>query len=214
MRDDGLRPRRPIRGVIFDVGNVLIQLRTMESVLASMQPPPRGDRERSPAQLDPLLRLRSDPVVDRFERGRATEGEFFDAVRRAYDPTLLDGEIRAVYEGLLGDPMPGMEELLGELRGQGVRVVGLTDISPGHLAIIERYPAVKALEAIVASCRTAYRKPEPESFHAALAVIGTEPAETLFTDDQPGNVDGARKVGLQAVVFAGAEALRKLIVDG
>jgi HAD superfamily hydrolase (TIGR01509 family) len=101
-----------------------------------------------------------------------------------------------------------MPELIHDLRARGVRVVGLTDISPGHLRLIARYPAVKALEEVVASCRTAYRKPEPEAFRAALAAGGATPAETFFTDDIAANVEGARRLGIRAVVFPGAEDLR------
>lgn len=209
MRSDAA-PVRPIRAAIFDVGNVLIHLRPMEKIMDSLAAQGGAAKRKTSSSFD-LLQLRSDPVLDRFERGQATDGEFFAAVRQAFGGHLRDEQIRRVYEEILGDPIQGMPELIHDLRARGVRVVGLTDISPGHLALIAQYPAVKALEAVVASCQTTYRKPEPEAFRAALAAAGTEPEETLFTDDQPANVEGARKLGLQAVVFSGAEELRTLL---
>ena len=201
-------PVRPIRAAIFDVGNVLIHLRPMERIIASISAA-SGAAARIPSHLTlDIEKLRSDPVIDRFERGRASDGEFFEAVRRALGFELGDELIRRVYEEALGDPVQGMAELIHDLRARGVRVVGLTDISPGHLRLITRYPAVKALEEVVASCQTACRKPEPEAFQAALAACGVGPEEAFFTDDLAANVDGARRLGMLAVVFPGAEELR------
>jgi len=210
MRRGGGPPGRAVRGVILDIGNVLIQLRPIEEILAGPAPVDAA-RPRPDAGLDPLRLLREDPVLDRLERGRATEPEFFDCIRRLFGGHLRDEEIQAGYERILGEPVPGMEALVRDLRERGLRVVGLTDISPGHLSLIGRYPAVRALEAIVASCSTACRKPEPGAFLAALAEAGTPPGETLFVDDQPANVEGARAVGLRGMVFSGAQAIREYL---
>jgi putative hydrolase of the HAD superfamily len=52
------------------------------------------------------------------------------------------------------------------------------------------------------------QKPEPEVFRRALALLGFEPGEALFTDDRAENVDGAIAAGLIGHVHAGPEALR------
>lgn len=197
-------PLRPIRGVILDVGNVLLRLR-----------PIRLDRgrpgEEVPVDLytDPLSRLRADPVLERLEKGQATDAEFFDAVRRLFRTDLPDAEIQAAYLSILGEPMPGMAELVRDLKSRGLRVVGLSDISPGHLKLLNRYPAVALLEQVIASCVTGYRKPEPGSYRAALEALGTAPGETLFVDDRAENVAGAAALGIQAVVFTTPSALRE-----
>ncbi len=200
-----------IRGVILDVGNVLIRLIPLKTIIQSRERVARTAVPLGNLDLDPLRQLRSDPVSDRLERGQATEKEFYDAVRRAFGVELEDEEIQSVYDGILGESMPGMADLIGDLQARGIRVIGLSNISPGHLKLIQSYPEVKALEDLVASCLTSYRKPEPEAYREALARIGTEAWETLFVDDQLENVEGARRAGLPAVVFRGAEALRSLM---
>lgn len=206
MREAPGRERRdpPIRGVIFDLGNVLIRLRTIPL------PTGAGPRELELAgeSPDPLALLRLDPVLDRFERGQATEGEFFQAVRRLFQVELPDPDIRAAYFAVLSDPVPGMAELVQDLRARDVRTVGLTDISAGHLALVGRYPAVKALDGLVASCETGHRKPEPAAYRAALAAICTRPEETFFVDDRHENVAGAAAMGIRGMVFTSPEALR------
>lgn len=210
-----------IRGAIFDLGNVLIRLRPLDEILritgiglapgTSAGTVPVSAPVFHGIQGDPIGRLRADPIFDHFERGRASEAEFLDALRRAFAVTLDDDKIRSLYEGILGEPEPGMEEILEDLRDRGIRVVGLTDTSPMHLVHLDRYAGVRALEQVVASCRTSLRKPEAGAYRAALEVLGTEPSCTLFVDDQQANVEGARALGLQGVVFRGAADLRTVL---
>jgi epoxide hydrolase-like predicted phosphatase len=47
------------------------------------------------------------------------------------------------------------------------------------------------------------RKPYPEIFLRALARLGVAPHEAIFVDDVPANVEGARRVGMQAIWFQG-----------
>ena len=192
-----------LRGAIFDLGNVLIQLRPLPFLRLGGSD---GSRPQA-AGGDPLARLRAHPALDRLERGKATEAEFFDAVRRTLAVEVPDAGIREAYDSILGEPVPGMAELVADMKARGVRVVGLSDISPGHLEAVRRYPAVSLLDGLIASCRTGHKKPEPEAYRAALAALGTRPEETLFVDDRPENVLGAAALGLRAVVFTTPQAL-------
>ena len=45
-------------------------------------------------------------------------------------------------------------------------------------------------------------KPEPAIFVLAAERLGLEPRECVFVDDLDTNVDAARKVGMQAVLFS------------
>ena len=101
-----------------------------------------------------------------------------------------------------------MSTLIGELKERGVRVAGLTNTSPTHMALFDRYPAVRALESVIASCETDRRKPDPDTFRDALTRLGVSPTEVYYTDDKLANVEGARSVGIRADVFQGAKALR------
>ena len=46
-----------------------------------------------------------------------------------------------------------------------------------------------------------YLKPSPEAYAHAVKVLGEDPDDIVFVDDQPGNVQGARDYGLRAVWF-------------
>ena len=61
-------------------------------------------------------------------------------------------------------------------------------------------------------------KPAPEAYQQALSALNSAAAETLFVDDQPHNVAGSERVGMDAIRFdvsrpveAWAEIERKLL---
>jgi putative hydrolase of the HAD superfamily len=58
------------------------------------------------------------------------------------------------------------------------------------------------------SCYVGLRKPELAIYRRALDILGSAPNRTLFIDDRQENVDGAAAVGMKAIRFTGAEALR------
>jgi len=74
-----------------------------------------------------------------------------------------------------------MADLVEDIKRAGARVAGLTDTSPVHLELLQRYPAVRSLEAVVASCVTGFRKPSAEAFRAAMARLGVAPEDVYYT---------------------------------
>jgi putative hydrolase of the HAD superfamily len=57
---------------------------------------------------------------------------------------------------------------------------------------------------IVISGEIQLLKPEPEIFTHLLERFGLEARETVFIDDIPANVEGARGVGMHAIQFTDA----------
>ena len=61
------------------------------------------------------------------------------------------------------------------------------------------------------------RKPNPEIFHKMLGMLNIKPEETVFVDDRQIHVDGAKRVGMEALLFSNTdqfiEDLKKLGVE-
>ncbi|RLP74772.1 HAD family phosphatase [Mycetocola tolaasinivorans] len=57
------------------------------------------------------------------------------------------------------------------------------------------------------SCELRMVKPGEQIFETALALTETTPAETLFIDDRPDNIETAARLGLGTHLFTGAAAL-------
>lgn len=48
-------------------------------------------------------------------------------------------------------------------------------------------------------------KPEPEIYQRLFDRYGLEPSECVFTDDREENIEGARRMGMDGIVFVDAK---------
>ncbi|MEW9806919.1 HAD family hydrolase [Mesorhizobium marinum] len=70
-----------------------------------------------------------------------------------------------------------------------------------------RFPFLEKPRGITVSGDIRAIKPERRIYDHHADTFGLAPAATLFIDDSPKNVDGAKAAGWQAVLFTGAEQL-------
>jgi epoxide hydrolase-like predicted phosphatase len=68
-----------------------------------------------------------------------------------------------------------------------------------------------AFDALVLSSEVGITKPDPKIYHMALDKFKVKPEEAVFVDDIPANIEAARALGLQGVLFQSTEqTLKKL----
>ena len=106
------------------------------------------------------------------------------------------------------------EGLVEELRGEGLHLFVLSDISRGFAARARAggIPMLQGMEGCVFSAECGRVKPTQEAFLGAAADLGIRPEETLFVDDRQANADGAAACGFLSYRFDGdADALRAYI---
>ena len=191
-----------MKNVIFDFGNVLVQW-CPDRVY--------GEYFGNEARAWWFFRH----VIDLEWRQRIDAGESQDkciAELQAKHPEYA--EAIALYrdrwrEMLVGE-VHGMRELIEELKTQRCEIYGLTNWSMetfpearehfGILQMIDRY-VVSGAEGLV--------KPDPRLFQVLLDRYGLKAEECIFIDDNPDNVDAARQLGMEGIVFQGAEDLKE-----
>ncbi len=66
-----------------------------------------------------------------------------------------------------------------------------------------------AFDAIVISAEVGVMKPELKIYRIALGQMGVRPGESVFVDDMPANVEGARQLGMQGILFRSPEQTLK-----
>lgn len=111
---------------------------------------------------------------------------------------------------MVPDSIPGTPEILAELKARGVPLYAITNFSSEKLPLIrERFDFFGHFDGIVVSGELGIVKPDPAIYRALLDGFGLEAGDTVFIDDVQRNVDGARAAGMNAVLFQGAEHLRK-----
>ena len=111
---------------------------------------------------------------------------------------------------MMADEIPGMRELLGELKAAGYGLYGLTNWSAETFCQVRhRYGVFSLLDGMVVSGEEHIIKPDRAIFRLLTERYGLNAEECLFVDDLQRNVDGALAAGWQGVVFQGAERLRE-----
>lgn len=119
------------------------------------------------------------------------------------------------YNETMGEPLPGMAELVEELDAAGVPLYAITNYS-GEFWHAWRPTAAAAMfdrfRDVVVSGDEKLMKPDRAIYELALRRFGLEPAEAVFVDDNAANVAGAADVGIHAVLFTGAGDFRAELV--
>ena len=142
-----------------------------------------------------------------FECGRIAEPEFFSSLYEMLDRKFTVAEIRAAFDSILIEPVPGMAELVGSLPGSGIRAVFFSDISTAHLRRTrELFPAAATVSDGVYSFDSGAQKPAPRMLEYFERRFGIP---DLYVDDREELVLAARERRWPAVRFTGAAELRR-----
>jgi putative hydrolase of the HAD superfamily len=154
-----------------------------------------------------------DPAHDRRWRGlqAGTLGEPDYWAARALEFGAATGRPADVVE-LMGVLFAGPEEevvrpeavaIVRAARAAGLSVGVLTnDLTAFHdPAWIARMTLLSEIDALVDARADGVRKPDPAAYVLALDRLGATAGGTVFVDDQPVNVEGARLAGLTGVLF-------------
>jgi 2-haloacid dehalogenase len=117
------------------------------------------------------------------------------------------------WQETLGGAIEPTVEVLAELRATGVRLLALSNWSAETFPVARpRYPFLEWFEGIVVSGEVGVAKPDPRIFRHLLERFELDPAQTVFIDDSAANVEAAARLGIVALRFVDAAALRAELV--
>lgn len=93
-------------------------------------------------------------------------------------------------------------ERVRSLRSDGYRLGLVTNnVREGSATWRAMLPVDELFDVVVDSSEVGMRKPNPAIFHHTLDLLGGgRPDEAVFLDDSPGNVVGAQRAGLHAIL--------------
>jgi len=101
--------------------------------------------------------------------------------------------------------------LAAEFRRSGGRTAFLSNSNPEVMARVRRdYPLDARFDAVVISCEIGLTKPDPRIYQLCLDRLGLAARDTLFVDDRADNIEGAARIGLRTLHWAGADPLDRL----
>ncbi len=112
----------------------------------------------------------------------------------------------------IGDPLPGMAELVQELADAQVPLFAITNFSAEFWAMFRpTAPLFDLFADILVSGAERLVKPDPAIYALAQARFGLGTGEALFIDDNPANVAAAEAAGWRAHRFIGETEAREAL---
>lgn len=190
------------RGVVFDLGNVLIDWDPYAAIAAGVGP----DEARRFLEADDFDFMAWNLVQD--AGGRWADAE--DAVRRSH-PHWAEHALayRAHFLESLRGEVPGTADLVRELHAAGVPLFGLTNWSDElYPHAPERFEVLTLLDDVVVSGTEKVAKPDARVFRIVAERSGIPLDRLVFVDDKQLNVDAAAALGMDAILFTDAATLR------
>ena len=196
-----------VKNIIFDIGQVLVNYdwrgyirslgyegETAERIGRAMFAAPDWN------ELDRGV-LSTEEVVERFVRNDpAIERELRDAFRRSGE-TISEREYAVPW--------------VREMKERGFRVYYLSNYSDyiyqGSRHILEKF--LREMDGGVFSWKVQMIKPDEGIYRRLLETYGLKAEECVFMDDNPANVETAKRLGIQGIVFTGYEETRQKLEE-
>ena len=190
-----------IRCVLFDLGGVLVRFHGVERLAEWL-----GDAEAAEEHWRTWLESGS---LRALETGRLTPERFATSFLAEFPLDLTPAQVLREMRGFVTGVFEGATELLDELRPHYL-VACLSNTNGLHAPwMLGELGLGRRLDRAFLSFETGLLKPDPEAFEHVRRELELPPAEILFFDDAPPNVEAARAAGFQAERARGLEDCRR-----
>lgn len=186
-----------IKNIVFDMGQVMI--RWQPEIYLDYLEVTGEDR----AQL--LLQVFHSVEWVQLDRGSISLEAAAEAMRNRLPGHLHE----AVWNGCIDwyrwpmVPMPGMAELVQELKGKGYGIYLLSNCSLPLRQHAHRIPGIEVFDGIFISSEHRLLKPQHEIFEKFFDTFKLTPEACFFVDDAVTNIEGALECGMEGFVFRG-----------
>ena len=148
-------------------------------------------------------------LIEQFECGKIEAAEFVTQITKVLDLDCTFDEFREMWCSIFL-PYPLVPEDLLRRIAARYRMVLLSNTNVLHYGLLrETRPLLRHFHAYVLSNEVGAMKPSPLIYEKAIEAAGCRAEECFFTDDIPEFVEGARRCGIDAVLFETPEKLEK-----
>lgn len=194
------------KAIVFDLGNVLVMI--SQSRIFEYWSRVTGQR------FEDIMAIKNrigDGEEIRLEIGQITPAEFRRNVTAKIGLQISDSEFDQGWNNIFVGINSGIERVLMQLK-PNYRLIGLSNTNSIHVAKWEReYPQLlEYFEKFFYSHQIGHRKPEPKAFQIILEFLKLPPSAIVFIDDNPMNVEGARRLGITGILM---QSVAQLVRD-
>ncbi len=183
-----------IRNIIFDIGNVLTDFRWKGFL---------EDKGFDEAMVERIAQASVKTVLwNEIDRGVWDMEELMQAFI-AKDPEI-EPQLRRAYDNVTGMVTKRDYAIpwIQELKAKGYRIYYLSNFSEkAYVDCMDALDFLSYTDGGILSYREKMVKPAPEIYRLLLSRYSLNAEESVFIDDTPINVEGARAVGMYGIRF-------------
>jgi putative hydrolase of the HAD superfamily len=185
--------------IIFDLGGVLINIDYLKTKLEF--------EKLGVCNLDTLFtQFQQDHIFDRFEKGEISPKSFYQSLVNKTRIEISKPDFNHAWNAMLLD-FPEMRMSLLEDLKKSHKLFLLSNTNALHISAFKKSIKQEGLfdrfigvfEKHYYSSEIGMRKPDTEIFDLVVDENKLDKSKTLFIDDSPQHVEGAKKAGLHAV---------------
>ena len=188
-----------VENVILDIGGVILHVDFMPAIEAFA-------REAGLDHQRVMLEIFESRELDDYDRGRINADQFFQAIRLRLKVRMDERRMRQLWDDIFSENTP-VADLIRGWHGK-LRMFLISNTCQSHVEQFERqFDLFRLFDGRLYSCHVGLLKPEIEIYELALKKFRVEASKTLFIDDRPENIEGARAAGLHAIHFTGHVSL-------
>lgn len=194
-----------IKNVIFDLGNVLLRFDPQGYLRTKV-----NDENKVQELYNEIFLSQEWPMLD---RGTISEKDAIDQIvkRSLQNAELIRHCMANWYEILV--PMEDNINVLKEIKNSGYKTFILSNFhSLAYENVTNRYDFFAAFDGGIISYREKLLKPEKEIYHTLTQRYNIAPSESIFVDDTQVNIEGARMLGFETILFNNVTSLREEFV--
>jgi len=102
-----------------------------------------------------------------------------------------------------------MFTLIDELKSKGVRVGLLSNIEERPAKMVRSFGLYQSFDPCLLSFEIGIEKPDPKAYKILVEKMNLSPHDIVFIDDLPENVQAAKEMGIDAILFESEKQIRK-----
>lgn len=189
------------QAVVFDFGGVLTGEPNREAVVSFI-------RESFHLSKEEFEKLNQEKKAA-LKQGK-TDEDFWLSYAKAKGIKLPENwaqSLKTVMKEAIG-VNPKMFVLVEELRQEHIRVALLSNIDDRLAKLVRDFGLYAPFDPCLLSCEIGVEKPDPKAYEILLCRLNLPAKDVVFIDDRPENIDAAKKVGLDAILFESEDQLR------
>ncbi len=195
-----------IKSVIFDLGNVL----ALHDARIAAKRYAKLTGMSFKEVWDTILTSKTEKA---YTRGEITSYEFFRYAKGLAKPgtKMTYAQFRDIWNEIFVENI-GMEKVLKDLKKHyPLYLISNTNAMHYRYLVGKYWHLLKHFRRRFPSHEVGARKPDPEIYRRVLKAVKLKPEHTVFVDDHPGFIEGARSVGMHGILFKKpAQLLREL----